>query len=75
VSLSKEEAVAKTQALALWMRNYSGEKLGEQVVEAAVQLVPLFRDMLSQTDLSDLLNAADDVSQEHSVDQELAAGV
>jgi hypothetical protein len=57
------------------MRNYSGEKLGEQVVEAAVQLVPLFRDMLSQTDLSDLLNAADDVSQEHSVDQELAAGV
>lgn len=73
VNLSKEEAIAKTQALALWMRNYSGEKLGEQVVEAAVQLVPLFRDMLSQTDLSELLNAAEDVSEEESVEEEHTA--
>lgn len=70
VNMSKEDAVAKTQALALWMRNYSGEKLGEQVVEAAVQLVPLFKDMLSQTDLSDLLSAAEDVSQENVEEQE-----
>lgn len=73
VSMSRDEAAAKTQALALWMRNYSGEKLGEQVVEAAVQLVPLFRDMLSQTDLSELLNAAEDVSQEHTVEEAQAA--
>src|SRR3990172_8441148 len=71
VNMSREEAVAKTQALALWMRNYSGEKLGEQVVEAAIQLVPVFKDMLSQTDLSELLGAAEDVAQE----QDAEAGV
>jgi len=71
VNMSREEAVAKTQALALWMRNYSGEKLGEQVVEAAIQLVPVFKDMLSQTDLSELLGAAEDVAQE----QHAEAGV
>lgn len=71
VSLSKDEAAAKTQALAMWMRNYSGEKLGEQVVEAAVQLIPLFRDMLANTDLSELLNDAEYVSSGHTVEAEL----
>lgn len=64
LNMSTDDAVAKCQALALWMRNYSGEKLGEQVVEAAVQLVPLMKDMLSQTDLSELLSAAEEVSHE-----------
>jgi hypothetical protein len=68
VNMSHDDAVAKTQALALWMRNYSGEKMGEQVVEAAIQIIPLFKDMLSQTDLSELLNAAEDVSHGQSVE-------
>ena len=68
VNMTQDEAVAKTQALALWIRNYSGEKLGEQAVEAAMQLVPLFKDMLSQTDLSDLLSAAEDVEQPAAVE-------
>jgi hypothetical protein len=69
INLSKEEATAKTQALALWIRNYSGEKLGEQAVEAAMQLIPLFKDMLSQTDLSDLLSAAGDEVNEEAEEQ------
>jgi hypothetical protein len=71
ISLSKDEASAKAQALSLWIRNYSGEKLGEQAVDAAIQLTPLFKDLLVQTDLGELLNAADLTSEEHVEEKSL----
>lgn len=62
--MTSEEATEKTRALALWIRNYSGEVLGENAVDAAIQLVPMFKDMLGTTDISDLLSAASEVESE-----------
>lgn len=60
IKMSADEAVAKTQALSRWMRNYSGEKFGEQIAETAAALVPLVAGMLTEVDLSELLSAVDD---------------
>ena len=70
VKMSKEEAEAKCKALALWIRNYSGERFGESIVETASQLVPLFTDMLGNTDLSELLAAVDDEVIEETVTEQ-----
>jgi len=70
VKMSKEEAQEKCKALALWIRNYSGERFGESIVETAAQLVPLFTEMLSNTDLTELLNAVDDEIVEETVTEQ-----
>lgn len=68
VKMTAEEAKGKTQALAQWMRNYSGEKFGEQIAETAAALIPVFANMFQSTDLSSLLDAVE--SEKEDVDVE-----
>ena len=57
-NMSPEDAAAKLSAIALWIRNHAGEKLGENAVEAAMELIPIMKEMLSETDaVGELLNA------------------
>lgn len=57
MKMSQEEAIAKTQALSRWMRNHSGEKLGENIAETAAALIPIVAGLLADVDLSELLSA------------------
>lgn len=78
VKMSAEDAKAKCEALAHWMRNYSGEKFGEQIAETAVALIPIFKDMIQTTDLSELLSAVDtennDVVETEAVEHQAILG-
>jgi hypothetical protein len=65
LKMSPEVAVAKSQALAVWMRNYSGEKFGERIAETATALIPLVAGMLTEVNISELLQAVDDDEEEH----------
>jgi hypothetical protein len=72
VKMSPEDAKEKTQALAQWMRNYSGEKFGEQIAETAAALIPVFANMIQTTDLSSLLEAVES-EKEEEVESEATA--
>lgn len=64
VKMSEDEARDKCRALAHWIRTYSGEMFGENIVEAAAEFIPVFANMLSSTDLTELLDAVDDMPME-----------
>jgi len=50
----------KSQLLAVWMRKYAGEKIGEQLVEAAIQVFPLVMEHFSQINTSDVAMLLED---------------
>lgn len=52
----------KSQLLSLWMRKYAGERIGEQLVDAAVQVFPLVMEHFSQIDASDVAMLLEDDS-------------
>lgn len=64
VKMDAEQAKAKTAALARWMRNYSGEKLGEELTATAAALIPMVADMMSEVDVSELLSAVENQEEE-----------
>lgn len=60
VPSSKPEDISqKSQLLAVWMRKYAGERVGEQLVEAATAVFPMIMEQFSEintADVADLLN-------------------
>lgn len=57
LNMPYEEAERKMSAIAAYIRTYSAEHIGEQTVEALVDLVPAIKEMLTGSDISELLNA------------------
>jgi len=47
-------SVEKSRLLSIWMRKYAGEKVGAQIVEAAVQYLPLVLDGFQQFSAEDI---------------------
>ena len=65
-SSSPDEVSRKGQLLATWMRKYAGERVGEQLVEAAMAVFPMIMDQFSEfnaTDVASLLDNSVDVSE------------
>lgn len=59
-SANSEDMAKKSQLLVTWMRKYAGERVGEQLVEAAMAVFPMVMDQFSEintADLSDMLSA------------------
>jgi hypothetical protein len=55
---SPEEMTKKSQLLATWMRKYAGERVGEQLVEAALAVFPMVMTQFSEissTDVAEIL--------------------
>jgi hypothetical protein len=52
--LTEDNAAEKGKLLARWMREYAGEKVGSQVVEAGLQVFPLVMAHFSEIDTQDL---------------------
>lgn len=67
LKMSPEDAKAKAEALAGFMRNYAGEKLGEEIANTAAKLVPLVAGMLSDMDLSSLWGAVEVVEEGEAI--------
>ena len=73
VGLDKDEASAKTRALAQWTRNYAGESLGVEVTEAAATLIPMFVDLFKTMDLSEIMGAVSAQTEEVEQQEQLEA--
>lgn len=57
-SSNPEDLTRKSQLLATWMRKYAGERVGEQLVEAAMAVFPMVMEQFSEintADVADLL--------------------
>ena len=57
-SSNPEDLSRKSQLLATWMRKYAGERVGEQLVEAAMTVFPMVMEQFSEintADVADLL--------------------
>lgn len=52
--LSEDKAIRKSRLLSQWMRKYAGERVGEQVVQAAIQVFPLVMSYFSEFDTEQL---------------------
>lgn len=55
-----EDMQRKSQLLTIWMRKYAGERIGAQLVDAAVQVFPMVMEHFSQIDASDVAMLLDD---------------
>lgn len=53
-NISEDDAGEKGQLLARWMREYAGEKVGEEVVDAALHVFPLIMAQFSSVETDDL---------------------
>ncbi len=53
-STTPEEAVKKGQLLAIWLRKYAGERVGEQLIQAATAIIPMVMEQFSGFTSSDL---------------------
>lgn len=51
---NEEDMAKKGKLLALWIRKHAGEKVGQQVVEAALAAFPLIMSHFSEISVSDL---------------------
>ncbi len=61
-SSNQEEVSRKGQLLAIWLRKYAGERVGEQIIEAATAIVPMIMDQFasfSAADIDSVLKADD----------------
>jgi hypothetical protein len=53
-SSSPEDLARKSQLLATWMRKYAGERVGEQLVEAALTVFPMVMEQFSDINTADV---------------------
>lgn len=67
IKMSPDEAKAKADALAGFMRNYAGEKIGEEIANTAAKLVPLVAGMLADMDLSSVFNAVEVIEEGETI--------
>lgn len=51
---SPSELETKSQLLAIWMRKYAGERVGERMVEAALAVFPMVMEHFSEVNVQDL---------------------
>lgn len=54
LKLTAAEAEKKCFAVAQWIRNYSGEKVGEQLAETAAKLIPMVAEVVANADVGEL---------------------
>lgn len=74
IKMSADDAREKSAALANWMRNYSGEKFGENLAETAAALIPVFTNIFQTTDLSELFNAVEAEQAEEQIAEAVSVG-
>lgn len=56
LKMSPEDAEKKCYALAQWIRNFSGEKVGEQLAETAAKLIPMVANVVAEADIGELFS-------------------
>lgn len=71
LGMSREDGVAKCQALARWLRNDAAEMLGTNLVEAAAEFVPMFAMAFKDLDVASMLDAVSE--QEEQVHEQAGA--
>ena len=71
-SSNPEDLAQKSQLLATWMRKYAGERVGEQLVEAAMAVFPMIMEQFSginTADVADLLGQTVEQTTPATVEQ------
>lgn len=53
-SANQDDLARKSQLLATWMRKYAGERVGEQLVEAAMTVFPMVMEQFSEINTADV---------------------